>query len=68
MFEVGVVVQHDGSMLLGYGRGEQIDHPRSSMMATSGHPQLHLTGPLAWRLELPPLDTTPAEGLGWCAG
>jgi len=46
VFKVGVVVQDDGSMLLSYRSGEQVDHPSGSMMATSGHPHLHLTGTL----------------------
>ena len=44
MFEVPVVVKHDRAMMLGDGRGQQIDDAGRAMVATRRHPNLDLAG------------------------
>src|SRR6266536_2233876 len=50
VFEVGVVMQHHGAVVLGHRRRQQVDDARRPVMAAGGHAELDVPRPLGDRL------------------
>jgi hypothetical protein len=46
VLEVGIVVEHDGTVMLCHRCGQQVDHAGSTMVTAACHPQLDVTSPV----------------------
>jgi hypothetical protein len=47
VLEISVVMKHDSTLVLGYGRSDQVDDTRCPVMSAGRHPDLDIPGPLS---------------------